>query len=40
MEGFPSTADELQFMASRGRFPDAAVILQVSQSIYMYIVRN
>ena len=30
MEGFPSSADELQFLASKGRFPDAAVIMQVS----------
>ena len=29
MEGFPSNADELQFLASKGQFPDAAVIMQV-----------
>ncbi|CAI8010883.1 Adenylate kinase 9 [Geodia barretti] len=29
MEGFPATADELEYMTSRGRFPDMAVIMQV-----------
>lgn len=36
MEGFPSSSEELQFMTSRGRFPDAAIVLKVI-SMYMFL---
>ena len=29
MEGFPSTGDELHYLATKGLFPDAAAIMQV-----------
>ena len=34
MEGFPATAEELQYMTSRGRFPDMAVIMQVHDDLF------
>ena len=35
MEGFPSNADELQFLASKGQFPDTAIIMQVCMCMYI-----
>lgn len=31
MEGFPSTADELRLLTSKGYFPDTTVIIQVGR---------
>lgn len=47
MEGFPHQGDELRYLCSKGLFPDAAAILQVSKIVFglkhlkwLYYINN